>query len=487
MTHVTKYEDIPPRYRKSESLVIPDNYATRYPDSISLAWIAGHEEVVQKKMNAPTKVSDSTIALGPPASQSQSNLGLREVEASESQLPAVSIDPSSSATILQERIPIEAVMPRDSREVTPVRQESEKEKDRELPLPVAYSTPAMQRIIDSVVDMNMSRSTPSSSRANSPIPRHFHKSASLSRPSTRPSSPSGGPSGWVALTARHSHRRFDIRPWGPRHLEYDYHKAYKEFQSAAYYALGQFGYAPTRGSSRGALPNALPSMADLRKVPYFQKACQQLDKADRALEEALASDQTWDNTPVPEEYFQYSLEDLSPEDMRRERPDNTTGLANDRKRSSVALEEEAITRQQLDVNDYPGKLIQSDIINETSNLTRETEASQSSKTSFVEDVSASAASTKTSNTTLEENSIRSKLRKKRGFDEVSALTTEPSPAPTRPASPVGDGVVQSTSTPSVRATGFASAHHRGRGRGRGNRRGRGRGKGRTRASSSKKI
>lgn len=487
MSHITKYEDIPPRYRKSKLPVNPDKCATQKPGSKSLAWITGHEEVVQKKMNAPTKVSDSTIALEPSVNQPQSNLGLSGAGASTSQLPVESTDLSSSATIPQERFPIEAVKPRDSREVTPIRQEPDKEKDRELPLPVAYSTPAIQRIIDSVVDMNMSRSTPSSSRASSPIPRHFHKSASLSRPSTRPSSPSGGPSGWVALTARHSHRRFDIRPWGPRHLEYDYHKAYKEFQSAAYYALGQFGYAPTRGSSRGALPNALPSMADLRKVPYFQKACQQLDRADRALEEALASDRTWDNTPVPEEYLQYSLEDLSPEDMCRERPDNTAGLVNDRKRSSVALEEEAITRQQLDVNDYPGKLIQSDINDETSNLTHETDASLSSKTSFVEDVSTSVASTKTSNTTLEENSMRSRLRKKRGFDEISALTTEPSPAPTRPASPIGDGAVESTSTPSVRSTGFASPHHRGRGRGRGSRRGRGRGKGRTRASSSKRI
>lgn len=50
-------------------------------------------------------------------------------------------------------------------------------------------------------------------------------------------------------------------------------------------------------------------MADLRKQPDFNKACDRLDEADRKLEEALANGQTWENTPVLSESGSCTLDD----------------------------------------------------------------------------------------------------------------------------------------------------------------------------------
>ncbi|KAI5119666.1 hypothetical protein M0805_007757 [Coniferiporia weirii] len=339
MTHVTtKYEDIPPRFRK--------------------LWIKGNAERVQKKLNAP--IGD--FSFSKPLQQSNSELNLsrgpeNRTSRSHSLGAYASTSSSSSSSIpLQKRPRIEGA---ETLETSDYRSgdgtvsggllDKENTKEQSPLPPIAYNgSPAMQRIIDSVVDENVARTTPPSSRCVSPAenPNSKYRALSRSRPTSRPNSPNSGasssmPTGWSALTSRHSLRRFDIRPWGPRHLEYDYNEARKEFQGAAYFALGQYGYVPPKGIVKYKAPPsyALPSMNDLREVPAFRKACRRLDAADRALEEAIARGETWDNTPIPKEYFQFSLEDLSTDDICTGRPDNARGQ--DRSRSSVTLEEAA--------------------------------------------------------------------------------------------------------------------------------------------------
>ncbi len=119
--------------------------------------------------------------------------------------------------------------------------------------------PNLQEIIDSVVSTNISRATPPPSRPNTPPPRKPLSRASsrlhLGQPaqgySTLQNTSSTPAEKWSSLSSRRSNRRFDVRPWGPRHLEYDYNEARKEFQSAAYYALGHFGYVPPNRTAVG--------------------------------------------------------------------------------------------------------------------------------------------------------------------------------------------------------------------------------------------
>lgn len=207
--------------------------------------------------------------------------------------------------------------------------------------------PNLQEIIDSVVSTNISRVTPPPSRSNTPPPRNplsrtssrLHLGQPTQSSSALQVAPSTAVEKWSSLSSRRSNRRFDARPWGPRHLEYDYNEARKEFQSAAYYALGQFGYVPP---SRTALaigkvivnPNSLPSMNNLRRIALFRSACERLDAADAALEEAIARGETWENTPVPVAYR--SLEGSKPEDIRSVRTDEP-----ERSRSALTFEEEA--------------------------------------------------------------------------------------------------------------------------------------------------
>ena len=225
------------------------------------------------------------------------------------------------------------------------------EEGRSVPFVYAGSS-SMRQIVDSVVSANVALSSPPASRSCSPhdevkARRRFRQS-SQSRPTTRTNSPNPGtrpstpiPSGWISASSRHSLRRFDVRPWGPRHLEYDYNQARKEFQAAAYYALGQYGYEPPKGIAKykAPAPQDLPSMDDLRKVPEFAKACRKLDAADRALEEALSRGEIWENSAIPDAYLRLSLEDAIPEDLCVRRLDNA-GIQ-ERSRSSVTLEEAA--------------------------------------------------------------------------------------------------------------------------------------------------
>ncbi|THH07846.1 hypothetical protein EW145_g3100 [Phellinidium pouzarii] len=327
-------------------------------DTENVVWIKGNEEKVQKKLNAP--IDNLSVSRPHHQSNTESVPHKRlENKTSRSYSLGASDKPSGSSTPLfhlQKRLRIDNnVLSEHSdnrnNDGTASRGRSEREKDRDrlLSLPRAYSaTPAIQRIIDSVVGVNVAHTTPPLSRSNSPAgnPNSEYRALSGSRPTTCPNSPNSGaatpaPTGWTALTSRHSLRRFDIRPWGPRHLEYDYNEARKEFQGAAYFALGQYGYVPPRGvvKFKAPPPYELPSMSDLRKIPSFQRACRRLDAADRALEEALARGETWENTPIPKEYFQFSLEGLNPNEICTERLDNAA--AKDRSRSSVTLEEAA--------------------------------------------------------------------------------------------------------------------------------------------------
>ena len=82
-----------------------------------------------------------------------------------------------------------------------------------------------------------------------------------------------------------------------------------------YEGLGQLGYHPPKGLDRkqrllaGREGKSLPPVLlrldvkdRLKAIPSVARASKKLDEADRALEEALAQDQTWENTPVPPEF-----------------------------------------------------------------------------------------------------------------------------------------------------------------------------------------
>ena len=111
--------------------------------------------------------------------------------------------------------------------------------------------------------------------------------------------------------------RDSIRPPGPKHLEYDYGLALNEFKAVVYEGLGQLGYIPPKGVDRRrriegkqkgeVLPPlqvglSLDLKAMLKAIPAVASVSVRLDIADRALEEALARGQTWENTPVPPEF-----------------------------------------------------------------------------------------------------------------------------------------------------------------------------------------
>ncbi|KAL5492936.1 hypothetical protein ACEPAI_4384 [Sanghuangporus weigelae] len=317
-------------------------------------WIQGHAERIQKKLDAP--IEEFSFSMPKPTSISDKDL-LKSTErkASQSRFSGASDEGSSNSGSYFAHYK----RPRTSETSPPKlptggseRHFHETEKEA-YPTPIAYSgTSSMRQIVDAIVNANVSLSTPPASRSSSPHdglkPRRRLRQSSQSRPASRTISPNPGtrpstpiPSGWTAPSSRHSFRRFDIRPWGPRHLEYDYNQARKEFQAAAYYALGQYGYEPPKGIGKYKAPSPeyLPSMDDLRRIPDFAKACRKLDSADRALEEALSRDETWENTPIPEKYLELSLEDAVPEDLCIQRRDNAA--TQERSRSSVTLEEAA--------------------------------------------------------------------------------------------------------------------------------------------------
>ncbi|KAH8111818.1 hypothetical protein DFH11DRAFT_578753 [Phellopilus nigrolimitatus] len=336
MTHVTtKYEDIPPRFRK--------------------LWIKGNEERVQKKLNVP--IEDFSFSVPLQKTSSESNLP-RSLETRSTR--SMSLNASEAAAeITKSHLPVPKRFKIDGSVLSENPDDRSgdigrggsfvKGKERPLSLPIAYSgSPAMQRIIDSVVDMNIARTTPPPSRCNSPAANPSahskYRAPSRSRPVTRPSSPNSGipaPTGWTALTSRHSLRRFDIRRGDHGTSNTITMRHARNFRERHTSLSVSTDTVPPKGvvKFKAPPPDALPSMSDLRKIPEFQKASRRLDRADHALEEALLRGQTWDNTPVPKEYFQFSLEDSSPEDIRTGRPNNTA--VQDRSRSSVTLEEEA--------------------------------------------------------------------------------------------------------------------------------------------------
>ncbi|OCB92254.1 hypothetical protein A7U60_g334 [Sanghuangporus baumii] len=317
-------------------------------------WIQGHAEKIQKKLDAP--IEEFSFSLPKSTSFSDKDLlKITERKVSQSHFSGTSNEGSSnsSSSFTRHKRPrTSETSPPDLPTGGSERHFRETEKEA-YHTPIAYSgTSAMRQIVDSIVNANVALSTPPASRSCSPHdglkPRRRLRQSSQSRPTSRTNSPNPGtrpstpiPSGWTAPSSRHSFRRFDIRPWGPRHLEYDYNQARKEFQAAAYYALGQYGYEPPKGIGKykAPAPEFLPSMDDLRRIPDFAKACRKLDYADRALEEALFRGETWENTPIPEKYLKLSLEDAVPEDLCIQRRDNTA--TQDRSRSSVTLEEAA--------------------------------------------------------------------------------------------------------------------------------------------------
>lgn len=92
-----------------------------------------------------------------------------------------------------------------------------------------------------------------------------------------------------------------LRPLGPAHLEHDYTRARHELSAAvaiAAYDLYQFALPLRDAASEARRPSAL-DIPRLRAHPAVQKAATAVDRADRALEEALRRGETWENAEVP--------------------------------------------------------------------------------------------------------------------------------------------------------------------------------------------
>lgn len=110
---------------------------------------------------------------------------------------------------------------------------------------------------------------------------------------------------------RRSTRNPQYHPLGPRHLEYDYHVAYEELRAATILAAQALQYPwprrkgrPAPGKSgKGETAEELmkPTLSTIlqAKFPYVEKARNNLNEADRRLQEALNRGETWENTAVP--------------------------------------------------------------------------------------------------------------------------------------------------------------------------------------------
>lgn len=99
----------------------------------------------------------------------------------------------------------------------------------------------------------------------------------------------------------------DLHPEGPRHLEYDVTIALRNFKEAVYAALyDNFRYAPAplhRRSLVGFNTNLEPGASAVIKADWrVLKAAKTLNEAHKQVRDALAKGETWDNTPIPEEW-----------------------------------------------------------------------------------------------------------------------------------------------------------------------------------------
>lgn len=99
----------------------------------------------------------------------------------------------------------------------------------------------------------------------------------------------------------------NIHPEGPRHLEYDVTIALRNFNEAVYAALyDHFRYTPAplhRRSLVGFNPNLEPGASAVIKADWrVLKAAKLLNDAHKQVRDALARGETWDNTPIPEEW-----------------------------------------------------------------------------------------------------------------------------------------------------------------------------------------
>lgn len=99
----------------------------------------------------------------------------------------------------------------------------------------------------------------------------------------------------------------DLHPEGPRHLEYDVTKARQNYEEAVYAALyDHLGYAPTpmhRRSHVGFNPNIGPEDRAVIKADWrVLKAAKILNETHKQVQDALAKGETWENTPIPEEW-----------------------------------------------------------------------------------------------------------------------------------------------------------------------------------------
>lgn len=143
----------------------------------------------------------------------------------------------------------------------------------------------------------------------------------------------------------------EYRPLGPRHLEYDYAMAHKQYKQVLYTALGSLGYYGTgKGKVRGVSdPEERAGIVrQVKEMPSVKRAAFRLDFADEQLEEALANDQTWENTNVPEE-MQWANQDFGEEEWVRGpllRADAELPKAKRCNRRQSARNEEELTEEQ---------------------------------------------------------------------------------------------------------------------------------------------
>ncbi|TDL26496.1 hypothetical protein BD410DRAFT_881926 [Rickenella mellea] len=331
----TKYEDIPPRFRK--------------------AWIPGNEQSVQRKLDVP--LDDGLVAHPLDASCPDSDSSAFAINTHHRERTVVaddSLHPSKRRKSEDDHVSTSHSLSTLAKSITVMAATGKSpHATSRVQFTESQSLEGYSQTTESILLSRMKRAR---NLSNASPTKVLPDVATISRVTSRQSSPGAGPSKWTSITlARRSNRRFDVRPWGPRHLEYDYSEARKEFQSAAYFALGQSGYVPPRGRSKNSvvLTEDLPSMEELRKVPLFRKACEKLDRTDKALEIAIALGQTWDNTPVPSHYLQLSLDEMRDDDIRTGRVNSADEPG--RSRSSVTLEETANGEQLRPSSDSGGK------------------------------------------------------------------------------------------------------------------------------------
>ncbi|EJC99649.1 uncharacterized protein FOMMEDRAFT_30963 [Fomitiporia mediterranea MF3/22] len=113
-----------------------------------------------------------------------------------------------------------------------------------------------------------------------------------------------------------------FRPVGPAHLEHDYAKAREELSNAvAISAYELFGFSiPVRNAEMESKRPGKDQIPQLRDHPLVQKAAQALDKADEELEVALARGETFENTPIPDQW-RWGSDLLRPYEWARPEPE----------------------------------------------------------------------------------------------------------------------------------------------------------------------